>query len=172
VYASPSMRPSPLLALAAALLAAACAPAVRPVAAPVTLIVPGPGPVASIAEVASPEPPPKPARRERVITGEWKEEFKSRGGCSDAMTIHGTRGALTIRGADCHDNAAYEFSGVKYDGENLSLDLRVPETGYVVHYKLRWVADEVLGGEAAVTGSGKTDTYEVTWTRARETSSR
>lgn len=163
-----SMRsPLLLLAPAAAVVVMSCA-APPPVAPTVTLAGPPAQPVAQGAEparVAEPTPAPKPAPK-ATITGRWKEEFIGRGGCSDSVTITGVRDSLRIEGADCNDGASYEFEDVRYDGRNLALVLRVPQTGYVVRYTLSWLPDQTLGGEAEVTGAGNVNTYKVRWTRA------
>src|SRR5262249_28360595 len=149
---------------------AACAAPPPPVAPTVTLAGPPGQPVAPVVEPtrpAEPAPAPKPAPKKATIEGHWKEEFVGRGGCSDSVKITGggRDNNLRIEGADCNDGASYEFEDVRYDGRTLTLVLKVPQTGYVVRYKLSWLPEDMLGGEAEVTGSSGVNTYQVRWTR-------
>jgi hypothetical protein len=145
-------------------IAAGCGPGPVRVVDPVTLVIPAAPP-------ATAEPPipgsPHPELHEHRIQGVWREEFQSRAGCADTVTISGSGKALVIEGSDCNGGSAYTFSDLKYDGTTLSVELRVAETGYVVQYTLHWLPDGSLGGEAVVVGGPEPAPYKVRWARQR-----
>jgi hypothetical protein len=120
---------------------------------------------------ATSEPPgpdaPRPEARQRAIEGQWSEEFESRVGCADTVTIAQRGRGLVIDGKDCNGGTDYAFSDVKYDGTSLSLELHVSETGYVVRYSLHWLPDGSLGGHAVVNGGPSPARYKIRWARSR-----
>ena len=148
------MRLPPVLLLAIA----ACWHEAPPPASP---------PPASPPTQAPTAPYTPPPRALRDITGPWRESFDGRGGCSDVTTIEGRGRDLSAHGADCTDGAPYVFDDLLYDGEQLSLQLTVPQTGYVVRYRLTWSGSDELDGEAEVSGGGSAEHYHVHWTRER-----
>jgi hypothetical protein len=149
------------LLLPVLLLGAGCSRVSVRAVEPVTVSIPAaPAPTAEPEEAAAPAHP----AAKRKVTGVWREEFATRRGCSDSVTISGTPDALTIQGEDCNDHKDYVFDDVKYDGTTLSLQMSVPETGVVVRYVLRWLPDGSLGGEATV---ASTDTFKVRWIAQR-----
>jgi hypothetical protein len=99
------------------------------------------------------------------IEGVWVESFAGRAGCSDKVAIQQLGTTLRFSGADCNSGDPYVYSEPTFNGLVLNVKVTVPSTHWVIQYTLRQTRPGELKGQAKVTGAGRTNSYDVTWTR-------
>ncbi len=99
------------------------------------------------------------------LQGVWVESFAERAGCSDKVAIQQVGNTLRFSGADCNSGDPYVYSEPSFNGIVLTVKVTVPSTRWVIQYTLRQTRPGELKGQARVTGAGRTNTYDVTWTR-------
>jgi hypothetical protein len=150
------------IAIVVALVSSGCPKATTTTTTTTTTTATAPTPT----PMPTPTAPPRPPTPHELV-GRWTETFASRGGCSDTIEIVRSGYSYAASGADCNDNTPYEFRDFAYDGDAVTLQVNVPETGFVVHYTLHWGPDDELAGTAEVVGPSRTEHFDVRWTRSR-----